>query len=117
MLFVNNLLLPWAIAPVYYGLIYERTWLRKILATKLSGLLGRSSYALYLLHWPVIFYVGSPLLKRGYFAGHHNFYVLCTLLVCVLLSILIYLFYEEPMRRRIRKWAKVRESVAAGLQC
>jgi peptidoglycan/LPS O-acetylase OafA/YrhL len=115
-LIVNNLLLPWAIALLYYGLIYERSWLGSLLATKVGGLLGRSSYAFYLLHWPVILYIGKPVLEHRWFAGHHNSYVLFVLLICTLLSVLIFLFYEEPMRRWIRRWGTREERADSYLQ-
>jgi peptidoglycan/LPS O-acetylase OafA/YrhL len=47
---LNNLLLPIFIAALYWGLIEERSWIRSVLSTRPAGLLGRSSYAFYLIH-------------------------------------------------------------------
>jgi peptidoglycan/LPS O-acetylase OafA/YrhL len=47
---LNNLVLPVCIAAFYWGLIRERSWVRTALSTRAAGLLGRSSYAFYLIH-------------------------------------------------------------------
>ena len=47
---LNNLVLPVFIAAFYWGLIRERSWVRTALSTRVAGLLGRSSYAFYLIH-------------------------------------------------------------------
>ena len=47
---LNNLVLPLFIAALYWGLIRERSPIRAVLSTRVAGLLGRSSYAFYLIH-------------------------------------------------------------------
>jgi len=47
---LNNLVLPLFIAAFYWGLIRERSPIRTVLSTRVAGLLGRSSYAFYLIH-------------------------------------------------------------------
>lgn len=47
---LNNLVLPVFIAAFYWGLIRERSWVRSSLSTPVADLLGRSSYAFYLIH-------------------------------------------------------------------
>jgi peptidoglycan/LPS O-acetylase OafA/YrhL len=49
-LLVNNILLPLPIASLLWGLIHERTWLQRLLQSRLLTLLGKSSYAFYLIH-------------------------------------------------------------------
>lgn len=46
---VHLLLFPAGAVVLYAGLLAERSWLRALLATRLMGVLGRSSYAFYLL--------------------------------------------------------------------
>ena len=43
-------MLPLFIAAFYWGLIRERSPIRAVLSTRVAGLLGRSSYAFYLIH-------------------------------------------------------------------
>src|SRR3984957_6590303 len=47
---INNFLLPFPIAVLYWGLIREDTLLSRFLSSKLCGLLARGSYSFYLLH-------------------------------------------------------------------
>src|SRR5262249_36637061 len=47
---LNNLVLPLFIAAFYWGLVRERSVIRWILSTRIADLLGRSSYAFYLIH-------------------------------------------------------------------
>ena len=47
---LNNLVLPIFIAAFYWGLVTERSLVRRALSTRLADLLGRSSYAFYLVH-------------------------------------------------------------------
>jgi len=98
---VNNFLLAVPIAILYYGLMLERTWFSRFLSTPLMQLLGKSSYAFYVLHILVIEYLARPYISR-YFTNSIFYGVVCYLLTAVL-SIAIYLFYEHPMNKAIRK--------------
>ncbi|HZE85842.1 MAG TPA: acyltransferase [Puia sp.] len=102
MVLINNFLLPFPIAMLYYGLISENSLLRKWLSSRPMNLLGRSSYAFYLLHLPLIYYLGKPHIQK-YFSGRYNLYVLVILVVTILVSIMIFLFYEQPLNRLIRR--------------
>lgn len=46
---LNNIILPVFVVFFYLGLVRERTWVQALLSTKLFLLLGRASYAFYLL--------------------------------------------------------------------
>jgi peptidoglycan/LPS O-acetylase OafA/YrhL len=105
MLIVNNLLLPLPVGMLYFGLIFERTFIRKILSSNFFRLCGRSSYAFYLLHIPVINFIGNPLLQK-YFASNYNAYVIVVLIITFFLSILLFFFYEEPMNKLIKRLFK-----------
>ena len=48
---LNNLVLPVFIAAFYWGLIRERSLVRRLLSGRVADLLGRSSYAFYLIHF------------------------------------------------------------------
>jgi peptidoglycan/LPS O-acetylase OafA/YrhL len=98
---INNFLIPVPIAVLYWGLIRENTFLSRLLSSKVSGLLGRSSYSFYLLHTLVINYIGVPLLlSRG---GFRPMYVLVTLIATWFASILLFVAYEEPVNMLIRR--------------
>jgi peptidoglycan/LPS O-acetylase OafA/YrhL len=98
---INNFLIPIPIALLYWGLIRENTLLSRLLSTPLAGLLGRSSYAFYVLHILVVEYLGAPL------AAAHSQYrsslSVVTFLVTWLLSVLIFVLYEEPLNLFIRR--------------
>ena len=109
----NNLVLPLFIVVLYYGLIYERSPLRWLLATRLFDLLGKSSYAFYLIHKGVFY----PLLSEKTAAlsgwafgnpvaasveGALNAPLL-QFVITVLLSIAAYKLIEAPLSNLIRK--------------
>jgi peptidoglycan/LPS O-acetylase OafA/YrhL len=98
---INNFLIPFPIAVLYWGLIRENSVLSRLLSSKVSGLLGRSSYSFYLLHTLVINYIGAPLLLSQ--GGLRPLYVLLTLVVTWLASILLFVGYEEPVNILIRR--------------
>jgi peptidoglycan/LPS O-acetylase OafA/YrhL len=98
---VNNLLIPLPIALLYFGLIREKTIVARALSGKLMRILGRSSYSFYLLHTIIIDYVSVPRLST-LFGGHRVVAVLLTFVVTWGISILLYMFYEEPLNRWIR---------------
>jgi peptidoglycan/LPS O-acetylase OafA/YrhL len=51
---INNFLLPACIAVFFYGLLKETTWITSLLSTRIFQVLGKSSYAFYLIHIGVI---------------------------------------------------------------
>ena len=48
---LNNVVLPVFIAAFYWGLVRERSLVRSLLSGRVADLLGRSSYAFYLIHF------------------------------------------------------------------
>jgi peptidoglycan/LPS O-acetylase OafA/YrhL len=68
LILINNFLLPFPIAVLYWGLIREDTLLSRFLSGKLCGLLARGSYSFYLMHTLIIHYISLPLLTatNGY---------------------------------------------------
>jgi peptidoglycan/LPS O-acetylase OafA/YrhL len=92
---INNFLIPFPIALLYWGLICERTWLSRLLATRTAGLLGRSSYSFYLLQGTV----GEFLPSSRQF-GPAAVLLLFGALWAV--SILLFIGFEEPLNVGIR---------------
>ena len=91
-IFINNVMLPPGIIMLFYGLITEQTWLRRLLETRLFDLLGKSSYVFYLIHVGVIALLIDKYLTINYFIHF-------PLLVC--LSIVLFQFVEAPLHKRI----------------
>ncbi len=91
---INNLLLPFGIAIFFYGLLTEKSYLRKILETNFLCLLGKSSYVFYLIH-------NGFLFSFFYLTLHLNLPIIFVLLIGI--SILLYLFAEKPLNRIIRR--------------
>lgn len=89
-----NFLLPPGIGFLFYGLLRESTIIRRMLETKMFDLLGKSSYAFYLLHLGVLSVwlhkLGSP--------------IVVSLIVTMLLSIVLFKLVEEPLHKRIKSW-------------
>jgi peptidoglycan/LPS O-acetylase OafA/YrhL len=104
---INNFLIPWPIVLLYWGLIRENTVLARLLSGPVAGLLGRSSYSFYLLHTLLIGYLGVPLLAP--LAGYRPLCVLLTFAVTWLLSIALFVLYEEPVNLFIRRRFKSKE--------
>jgi peptidoglycan/LPS O-acetylase OafA/YrhL len=97
---INNFLIPFPIALLYWGLIRENTVLSRILSSRVSGLLARASYSFYLLHTLIIDYVSIPLVSAN---GLRPLYVALTFIVTWLIAIFLFLFYEEPANIFIRQ--------------
>ncbi|MFD2718928.1 acyltransferase family protein [Hymenobacter monticola] len=89
----SSTLLPVFICSLFWGLISEQTWLRWLLETRLLTLLGKASYALYLLHLGTVDY-----LFRVYVSNNS----LVCLLAYTLLSIGLYQAVERPLQKWLR---------------
>jgi peptidoglycan/LPS O-acetylase OafA/YrhL len=97
-LFINNIILPIAIAVFFAGLITENSFIKKILASATFQLLGKSSYIFYLIHMGVI---------SAWFAGfiryENSWLNTCILFILLnIVSIILYKTIEEPANRFIR---------------
>lgn len=97
-LLIRNLLLPFLIALLLYGLITEETWLSKLLGSKLMVLLGNASYIFYLIH---IGYL-NHLIAGKLLLPDRNFILLW------LIAIVCYLLFEKPvyifLKQKIRRY-------------
>jgi len=116
----NNLVLPIGIAFFYFGVIKERSLIRKFLSSATMQLLGKSSYIFYLIHIGVIanftklwtrsavdaFYNWLDTNGFDWLSEHLNDSVLFIAIVFIVLnlvSILLYKTIEEPVNLYIRK--------------
>jgi peptidoglycan/LPS O-acetylase OafA/YrhL len=86
--------LPLGIAVLFAGLMRERSWLRRLLESGPLQVMGRASYAFYLIHMGLIF----QLIDR------HSPNLIVTLLALQVLAWLLFFAIEEPCNR----WFKQR---------
>jgi len=109
---LNNLVLPVFIAAFYWGLIRESTLLQRFLSTRFANLLGRSSYAFYLIHLGVArdymlaaFVSAASLLgaTAGAAANRMVHHVGGLFLLVNLFAILLYELIEAPANRLLRR--------------
>jgi len=110
---LNNLLLPLFVAAFYWGLVRERSVIRWALSTRVADLLGRSSYAFYLIHLaPVlnilltVLIVAAGLFGARAASGFQNLLlhnVALLFVVVTLLSIALYKGIESPANRFLRR--------------
>jgi peptidoglycan/LPS O-acetylase OafA/YrhL len=91
---VNNFFLPPGIALLFYGLIVERSFVRKILETRLFSELGKSSYIFYLIHNGFLFPVFYYTLREKTELVFPLFWVV---------SFILYSLVEKPLNKWIRR--------------
>ena len=82
------------IAPLIWGLMYEKSLLQKILSLNFMVLLGKSSYTFYLIHKGFI-----PIFLYDYVSS--NFIVI--FIIINLISVILFTYIEEPANHYIRK--------------
>ena len=101
----NNFILPILVCALFWGLITERTQLRRMLETKPFDLLGKSSYVLYLIHGGSV-----DSMFREYVSSNR----LMGIATYIGLSIVIYKYIEHPLHTRLRAKAVPRKVQADG---
>lgn len=104
--FENSLLIP-VYASLVLSLAYGQGRLGRWLASPRMVELGHASYALYLVHAPVIFLAQRVYPTREAGTGYilAGLEMVLTALVAIQISLWIYRFIEEPARLAIRSWA------------
>lgn len=95
---LNNFILPFAVGCLLWGLVTESTWLSRLLSSKVADVLGKSSYAFYLLHAGIIY---RELVGR--ITPDNPVKYILVFLIINALSIGLYYIIEEPMNKFIRK--------------
>ncbi len=93
-LLINNFLLPFSIYLLLRGLLVERTYFSALLATPAVELMGRSSYAFYLLHAGIF---AEFLLK---FSKGNIFF---QFLLVQILSIAAFRLFEQPVNMFMKR--------------
>ena len=72
------------------------------LKLKIMRLLGRTSYAFYLVHMLVIESIAIPFLLP-YLSGQYNLFVVLVFLLTQFIAWMIFVFYEQPLNSYIRQ--------------
>jgi peptidoglycan/LPS O-acetylase OafA/YrhL len=90
---VGMIILPTVVAALFFGLITEDTWLRRVLSSKVFEVLGKSSYVLYLLHL-------GPL--NDLFSQYVTSDSWVRTIVYTMVSICLYELVEHPLHSRLR---------------
>jgi peptidoglycan/LPS O-acetylase OafA/YrhL len=90
-------------AVIVYELAHEGSAVGRFLSTKLLLLLGGASYAMYLLQFPVrrvtemgFAHISAAMASAGP--------ALVSPLLLIGLAVVVHLYFEEPVRRSLRKW-------------
>jgi peptidoglycan/LPS O-acetylase OafA/YrhL len=91
---VNNFLLPPGIALLFYGLLKEKNFVRKMLESRVFVLFGKSSYVFYLIH-------NGPLFALLYFNLYQKLEIVYVLMQ--LIALLLFLVVEKPLNNFIRR--------------
>jgi len=105
-IFLDNVVLSFAIALFFWGLITERSRVSDFLSTPIMGLLGKSSYAFYMIHVGV-----SQQFLENYISRN----VFVQFILLNLMAIAVYKWIETPMmllikgKRVARKMIPVQE--------
>jgi len=91
---INTLVLPViGIAPLFLGLIKEKTFISNFFCTKTLQLLGKSSYIFYLIHLGIFVTILNKISSNQWFL----------FITLNLISILLFQYIETPLNRLIRK--------------
>lgn len=89
-LVINHLLLPLSLAWTFYSLLVERSFISRVLASRLFQLLGRSSYSFYLIHMGVL-----QILLNKYLTN--NAFVL--FVVLNIIAVFLFKWVEHPAQQ------------------
>ena len=95
---ISLLAIPFTI--LLYLLAMNQGFIAGILGSKAAVLLGGASYAVYLLQQPVRFWMHLALDRHKAMGGIDAF---LSPFVLVIFSILVFLYWEEPVRRWLKK--------------
>jgi peptidoglycan/LPS O-acetylase OafA/YrhL len=86
----RNAILPIGVVALFWGLIRESSWLRALLETKLFDLLGKSSYAFYLVHGGILNFALNDFVTTNIFIKF---------LITNIVAIVLYKAVEHPVHK------------------
>ena len=90
---LNTLFLPlFGFAPLFYGLIKEKTWFSRMLSNDTFVLLGKSSYVFYLIHIGVFVFLFEKITTNSFIL----------FLMLNLTAVLLYHYLEKPLNDYFR---------------
>lgn len=92
---IHNFILPLAIALFFLGLIFENTIISSFLSSSLMQILGKSSYAFYLIHLGIL-----PNLLPDFLRAN----MLIFFITVIIISVTMYIFLERPLNTIIKKY-------------
>ncbi|WP_019947787.1 acyltransferase family protein [Hymenobacter aerophilus] len=87
---VRNAILPVGIVILFWGLLYEQNWMKRLLETPFFDLLGKSSYSFYLIHVGILDFFLNDFVTHS---------ILGKFVIINLVAIALYKFVEHPMHR------------------
>jgi peptidoglycan/LPS O-acetylase OafA/YrhL len=97
-IFLTNIIFPISVAFFFFGLIKEASIIQKLFSSFLFQLLGKSSYALFLVHTGVI-----AMGVEKYLSGN----IIILFITLQILAILLYKVFENPVNLWIRGKRKI----------
>ena len=89
---IRSAVLPFGIIIVFWGLLYEKTWIKHILETRLFDLLGKSSYTFYLIHGGILNVALNKYVTTN---------ILIKFVITNAIAVLVYLYIERPIHKRL----------------
>jgi len=92
-IFLTNILFPLSVVLFFFGLIKETSIIQKLFSSVLLQLLGKSSYAFFLIHTGVIATGVEKYLSRN---------IIILFITLQVLAIFLYKFFENPVNKWIR---------------
>lgn len=102
---LSLIVIPYSI--LIYELAVGEGKVSRLLSSKIFVLLGGASYAVYLLQVPVRSWLHFALTgTRDLRVNHSGLDAVLSPVLLVGLSILVFLYWEEPARKRLRSWFK-----------
>jgi peptidoglycan/LPS O-acetylase OafA/YrhL len=91
---ISNLIFPLAVVVFFYGLIMEKTVVKRILSTPVFQLLGKGSYAFFLVHTGIIAnWVNEYFCKKNILFLYVTMYAV---------AIVLYKMVEMPLNYKVR---------------
>ena len=92
-IFLTNILFPLSVSLFFFGLIKETSIIQKLFSSFLLQLLGKSSYAFFLIHTGVIATGVEKYLSRN---------IIILFITLQILAIFLYKIFENPVNKWIR---------------